>query len=182
MKNNFYIINCITNLHMGSGDINFNIIDNEVERDPLYSHPIMFSSGVKGALREHFETLGDHDIIPIFGSDIEESRKNNGGKSTPGNLKFLNAELLFLPVRAVKSGSARHYSCSFGYAYLTPGQQKSAGSGVVFKPQYLYKYLKKLPVCNCGSIQIRRRRCALNCCASGLSPNDSTGNGSSRYH
>ncbi len=102
MKNNFYIINCITNLHMGSGDINFNIIDNEVERDPLYSHPIMFSSGVKGALREHFETLGDHDIIPIFGSDIEESRKNNGGKSTPGNLKFLNAELLFLPVRAAK--------------------------------------------------------------------------------
>lgn len=109
MKNNFYTITCITNLHMGSGDINFNIIDNEVERDPLYGHPIMFSSGVKGALREHFETLGDPNVTTIFGSDIDASRKNNSGKSTPGNLKFLNAELLFLPVRAARGKYTFYY-------------------------------------------------------------------------
>lgn len=109
MKNNFYTITCITNLHMGSGDINFNIIDNEVERDPLNGYPIMFSSGIKGALREHFETLGNQNVVSIFGSDINVSRKDNSEKSIPGNLRFLNAELLFLPVRAADGEHAFYY-------------------------------------------------------------------------
>ena len=91
-------------MHMGSGDINFNIIDNEVQRDPLTKLPTMFSSGIKGALREHF---GNHEeVVNIFGSDIMESNKDNKGGSVPGKLKFLSGYLLFLPVRASKGKQA----------------------------------------------------------------------------
>lgn len=104
MKANFYRIKCVTNMHMGSGDINFNIVDNEVQRDPVTGYPTMFSSGVKGALRQHF---ADHDkVVELFGSDIKESDSNGKSGSTPGKLKFLPGNLLFLPVRASKGDQA----------------------------------------------------------------------------
>lgn len=104
MKANFYRIKCVTNMHMGSGDINFNIVDNEVQRDPVTGYPTMFSSGVKGALRQHF---ADHDkVVELFGSDIKESDSNGKSGSTPGKLKFLSGNLLFLPVRASKGDQA----------------------------------------------------------------------------
>lgn len=100
----FYTIKCITNMHMGNGDINFNIIDNEVQRDPVTGLPTMFSSGIKGALREHF---GNHEkAVDIFGSDIMESNQEKKGRSVPGKLKFLSGYLLFLPVRASKGDQA----------------------------------------------------------------------------
>ncbi len=106
MEANFYTIKCITNMHMGSGDINFNIIDNEVQRDPVTGLPTMFSSGIKGALREHFGNGNCEKVVDIFGSDIMESNKENKGKSEPGKLKFLSGYLLFLPVRASKGDQA----------------------------------------------------------------------------
>ena len=48
-----YKIDCITNLHVGSGDLNYNIVDNEVERDAVTGYPVIHASGLKGALREH---------------------------------------------------------------------------------------------------------------------------------
>ena len=50
-----YKIECLTNLHVGSGDLNYNIIDNEVERDAVTGYPIVHASGLKGALKEHFK-------------------------------------------------------------------------------------------------------------------------------
>lgn len=100
MDNKFYFVKCVTNLHMGSGDINFNIIDNEVQRDPVTGHPTMFSSGIKGALREHFEARKLDDMVTrIFGSSISESNKDKK-KSNPGQVKFLSANLLLMPIRA----------------------------------------------------------------------------------
>ena len=58
MNSHFYAVKCLTNLHMGSGDTNFNIVDNEVQKDPVTQMPIMHSSGIKGALRDHFRGLG----------------------------------------------------------------------------------------------------------------------------
>lgn len=104
MEANFYSIKCITNMHMGNGDINFNIIDNEVQKDPVTGLPIMFSSGIKGALREHFGM--SEDVVKIFGSDIMTSNEQQKGKSVPGKLKFLSGYLLFLPVRASKGDQA----------------------------------------------------------------------------
>ncbi len=98
MKSKFYTIKCITNLHMGNGDINFNIIDNEVQRDPVTGYPSMYSSGIKGALREAFR--GNDKEIDIFGSKQEDSNKDNKNGSKPGKLRFLTGNLLAMPIRS----------------------------------------------------------------------------------
>ena len=100
MKSEFYKIKCITNLHMGSGDINFNIIDNEVQRDPVTGYASMYSSGIKGALRDHFKNNNQTEecVEKIFGSDIKKSNASNKDQSVPGSLKFLSANLLLIPV------------------------------------------------------------------------------------
>ncbi len=95
-----YFVRCITNLHMGSGDVNFNVVDNEVQKDPVTGYPTMFASGIKGALRDHFETIQGDKVEKIFGSSIQASREGNRDSSQQGNVRFLTANLLFLPVRA----------------------------------------------------------------------------------
>ena len=72
MKSIVYILEPITNLHVGNGDINYNIIDNEVEKDPLTNYPIINSSGVKGAFRQFIQNNSKIDKkveIDIFGSE-----------------------------------------------------------------------------------------------------------------
>ncbi len=90
---------CITNLHVGNGDVNYNIIDNEVERDPITNYPTINASGVKGALREYFEANGSPQVASIFGAD-------NKGNTTAGKLKILTADMLAVPMRASKGDSA----------------------------------------------------------------------------
>lgn len=67
MKAKIFVIECLTNLHVGNGDVNFNIIDNEVERDVVTGFPTINSSGVKGALRAFFEENDLSNINEIFG-------------------------------------------------------------------------------------------------------------------
>lgn len=129
MKSELLKIFCLTNLHVGSGETNFNIIDKEVEKDPVTKIPIIFASGVKGAFKEHTFTIGMSEdmIFTIFGSDskvrknttnkLEKSNVSNNNttaenetidsqKSTlenynsPGNVKFLTAQMLAMPMRA----------------------------------------------------------------------------------
>ncbi len=100
MEAKFYRIQAITNLHAGSGDINFNIVDNEVQRDPVTGYPTIFSSSLKGALRQHF--AGESNITEIFGSERKESIGLKEKGSKPGRLKFFGASMLLFPVRAAK--------------------------------------------------------------------------------
>ena len=103
MKAKIFVIECLTNLHVGNGDVNFNIIDNEVERDVVTGFPTINSSGVKGALRAFFEENKLlSNINGIFGSD-------ENGSTTSGALKFLSANLLALPIRSI-SGEDKPYS------------------------------------------------------------------------
>ncbi|MTB64581.1 CRISPR-associated protein Cmr4 [Streptococcus sp. zg-86] len=92
MKAKAYILECLTNLHVGNGEVNFNVIDNEIERDAVTNFPTINSSGVKGALREFFEHKKiDKDVIDtIFGSSDRETSQ--------GQLKFLSANLLAQPL------------------------------------------------------------------------------------
>lgn len=92
-------LKCITNLHVGNGDVNYSIVDNEVERDAVTSYPIIHSSGVKGALREFFKTAAPELVDTVFGSDASKG-------TTPGKLRFLSAEMLALAVRASKGENA----------------------------------------------------------------------------
>jgi len=94
MEINIYKIECITNLHVGSGDFNYGVIDNEVERDCLTGNPVIHASGVKGALRDAYESSGKTDAVRIFGS---EGDNRTGTKS--GAYKFFDAHLLTRPLR-----------------------------------------------------------------------------------
>lgn len=108
MKVNLYRIDCLTNMHVGSGDVNYNIVDNEVERDPVLGVPTIHSSGIKGALRVYFEERlgkGHSDVKRIFGAP-QNSAKVAPETSTPGAYKFFNASLIARPLRVSNGNSA----------------------------------------------------------------------------
>lgn len=88
-----YKIKCLTPMHVGSGEANYNIIDNEVERD-LSGNPVIHSSGMKGAIRKHFEKKLSADVInKIFGTIT------TGDAIGTGTYKFFDAKILSRPVR-----------------------------------------------------------------------------------
>lgn len=100
MNVHIYKYTCLTNLHVGSGDVNYNIIDNEVERDPVTQYPVIHASGVKGALREHFsKVLSEDRCRHIFGAAPKHKEA-----IAAGNYKFLDAKFLSRPMRV--GGSA----------------------------------------------------------------------------
>lgn len=101
MKGKCLKIRLITNLHMGSGEANFNFIDNQVQRDPITTYPNMHSSGIKGALRDYFKNLSDSELkeTEIFGAE------NNSSDTQQGKVSFIEGKLLALPVR----GNRRSY-------------------------------------------------------------------------
>lgn len=105
MQAHLYRVECLTNLHVGSGETTYSVVDNEVERDPVLDNvPVIHASGVKGALRQHCEGCGmDSEIIRhIFG---QESRTQaDEQKTSPGQYKFFDAAFLARPLR-VSSGS-----------------------------------------------------------------------------
>ena len=85
-------LECLTNLHVGDGEVNYNIVDNEVERDPVTHYPTINSSGVKGALRSYFK--GNDNEVEWFGSDSADNKNHAQGK-----LRFLSANIAAIPVR-----------------------------------------------------------------------------------
>lgn len=93
MKIKFYKIKCVTNLHVGSGDINYNIVDKQVERDPVNGMPIIHASGIKGALRDIISQKNKELADKIFGGETKNNENN------PGTHKFLDAMLIARPMR-----------------------------------------------------------------------------------
>jgi len=89
-----YKITCKTNLHVGSGDANFGVVDNLVQRDPITHFPIINASSLKGALRQHFSGNGKM-VEYIFGAD--PTRNNSDAKA--GAYRFFPADLLAYPIR-----------------------------------------------------------------------------------
>ena len=96
MKTELYKITTLSNLHVGSGDINFDVIDNQVQRDSITNLPNINSSSLKGAFREHFtsEENESNMVKYIFGGDNKESEAQAGAYS------FFEAQLLTRPVRS----------------------------------------------------------------------------------
>lgn len=103
-----YILRCLTNLHVGSGNVNYGVIDKEVQRDTITSFPVIHSSGLKGAFREYLAWLKNSNdskkgnindsVIRIFGN--EKKSEDSPGKLSPGSHTFFDADLLVLPVRS----------------------------------------------------------------------------------
>lgn len=96
MSTAIFFINALSNLHVGSGEINYGLVDNLIQRDPVTGLPTINSSSLKGALREHFEKISPNvnvDVKRIFGSDPKSKDRN------PGLLRFFDADLIGIPVR-----------------------------------------------------------------------------------
>ena len=92
-KLSVYELKCLTNMHVGDGEANYNIVDNEVQRDIVLNVPTIHSSGVKGALRSFATNNGmeKSQIDEIFGAEGENGKQ--------GNYKFLSGNMLARPVR-----------------------------------------------------------------------------------
>ena len=98
MEAKLFRMRLVTNLHMGSGEANFNFIDNQVQRDPITEYPNMHPSGIKGALREFFDGIESKEYVrEIFGSENTEKEDNKQGE-----VSFIEGKLLSIPVRSNK--------------------------------------------------------------------------------
>ena len=115
-----FLLRCLTNAHVGSGDTTYGIVDKIVQRDPITEFPVIHSSGIKGAFRELLAFLKNPDeplkghrdskVEEIFGSakinpvenkkEAEEKEKNAAPQFTQGTHLFYEAHLLVLPVRS----------------------------------------------------------------------------------
>lgn len=100
MKTLIYHIEAITNLQVGSGEINMGVVDNLIQRDAATGMPNINASGLKGALREHCAHFIKSESIMrhIFGSSPDELNVREAG-----NFRFFNADLLSMPVRSDKA-------------------------------------------------------------------------------
>ncbi|MBK6914996.1 MAG: type III-B CRISPR module RAMP protein Cmr4 [Ignavibacteriales bacterium] len=101
-KTDAYLTTCLTNMHVGSGEANYGVVDNLVQRDSITDVPIIHSSSLKGALREFFKdewkTGTDKDKLNyIFGPDTS---RDPGTPNGIGHYKFFEANLVVLPVRS----------------------------------------------------------------------------------
>lgn len=91
MNTAIYKIEALTNLHVGSGDANFGVIDNQVQRDVTTGLPTINGSSLKGALKEFFKAQNFNKLNEVFGSS-----ENNA------NYRFLAGNLLAIPMRSNK--------------------------------------------------------------------------------
>lgn len=86
--NKLYLLNCITHMHVGSGDSNYGVIDKLIQRDPTSDNPSIYASSLKGAFREYYKSTSPTDTDAIF------------GKENKSSIVFHQASLISLPVRS----------------------------------------------------------------------------------
>lgn len=97
MNTKVYKLKALTNIHVGSSDLSYGIVDKLIQRDPVSRFPVIHASSMKGSLKEYCENMKIHDrdiktyIEQIFGSD-----------TSPGENKFFSSHLLSIPVRSNK--------------------------------------------------------------------------------
>ncbi len=89
----------ISPIHMGAGQA-IGVIDNPIQRERHTGHPCFAGSGLKGAVRHSFKTLGGDEshINRLFGPESGSTDLHAGAVS------FGDAQLIALPVRSLKGG------------------------------------------------------------------------------
>jgi CRISPR-associated protein Cmr4 len=126
-------------VHMGAGSA-IGVIDNPIQRERHTRHPSLAGSGIKGAIRHSFETLGgDPKLIhALFGPASEGDRAS----LYAGAISFGDAQILAFPVRSLRNG----------YVYATCRQALARAK----------RLLEMVGVKNHWSIpQVDERQCAL---------------------
>ncbi|KGL48551.1 type III-B CRISPR module RAMP protein Cmr4 [Porphyromonas gulae] len=107
MKTATYIIRCLTNMHVGKGDATYEVVDKCVQRDVTTGTPCIYSSSLKGALRQFFSKQGFTELDYVFGADVNRDKKNNSNENNEeehsiGNFTFFQANLLAYPVQTTQ--------------------------------------------------------------------------------
>ena len=89
----------VSPVHMGAGQA-IGVIDNPIQRERHTGHPCFAGSGIKGAVRHNFKSLGgDESLISrLFGPESASADLHAGAVS------FGDAQLVALPVRSLKGG------------------------------------------------------------------------------
>lgn len=89
----------ISPIHMGAGQA-IGVIDNPIQRERHTGHPCFAGSGIKGAVRHGFETLGGHrdHLTRLFGPEAGSSDLHAGA------ISFGDAQTVCLPVRSLRGG------------------------------------------------------------------------------
>ncbi|MEM2219626.1 MAG: type III-B CRISPR module RAMP protein Cmr4 [Candidatus Korarchaeum sp.] len=91
-----FLIRAVTPLHPGSGSRISGLADLPVQREAGTDIPVIYGSSLKGALRSWAVAKGMTKIEEIFGPPPGR------GDEGMGKAVFLDAKLLFLPVRSFK--------------------------------------------------------------------------------
>ncbi len=102
MKNQIFLLETVTNLHVGDLGNSLSIVDKTVQRDALTQYPTIYATSLKGALRNAFEAEADFPekaaaIKYIFGGKPEAKNADDAAR---GEYRFSDAHTLFYPVRA----------------------------------------------------------------------------------
>lgn len=107
MQASLFTITAQTNLHVGSGDANYGIIDKLVQRDAVSGLPTIHASSLKGAILQHFDRqsgMTDDYIDEVFGRQVKvrwkDKSRTNADDGKTGGYIFLQAQLLSIPVRS----------------------------------------------------------------------------------
>ena len=98
-----------TSLHAGSGT-SLGVIDLPIQREKYTDYPVLQASGIKGAVRDWFETnngVEKQKIDLIFGPDTI----GGGGEASAGAATFTDGRLLLFPVRSMMGVFAYTTSC-----------------------------------------------------------------------
>jgi CRISPR-associated protein Cmr4 len=92
----------VSPVHMGAGQA-IGVIDNPIQRERHTGHPCFAGSGIKGAVRHSFKSLGgdENHITRLFGPDSE---KSGNADLHAGAVSFGDAQIVALPVRSLKGG------------------------------------------------------------------------------
>ncbi|MDY0072351.1 MAG: type III-B CRISPR module RAMP protein Cmr4 [Thauera sp.] len=104
-KQSAVFLYAVSPVHMGAGQA-VDVIDNPIQRERHTRHPSFAGSGIKGAVRHSYESLGGKrdDIDRLLGPD------SNSSKLHAGAVSFGDAQLIALPVRSLK-GAYVHATC-----------------------------------------------------------------------
>lgn len=97
-----YLIQCVSPLHVGSGESHEGFVDIPIQRDHL-GFPVIWSSSLKGAIRNAFRNLvkdNEKDTKienEIFGPDTSDSSTDMHASA----VLIMDANLLLMPVRSL---------------------------------------------------------------------------------
>ncbi|MBF0226756.1 MAG: type III-B CRISPR module RAMP protein Cmr4 [Desulfobacterales bacterium] len=101
-------------VHAGAGE-GVGAIDLPIQREKVTNWPIIHSSGIKGAMRDHFEAkkLKNDELFIVFGPDSQKKDSNNNPGNPgehAGSIAFSDAKILLFPVRSLK-GTFAYITC-----------------------------------------------------------------------